>query len=343
MPRKAAKKKQKRTKQPVPFGAIFYVKWNMKNGTQQYFKATATGKNHTNGDFDIKYEDGFVETKKHPTHYLGSEENLLSDEQFQAKKPRETHPYKPPRVGANFQASLTKASLTTPAEVDSTSRYSRLVPLPNAAVVAGLADPFKNPEAKKDMDESGMSDQGWTGGRKKRRCSKKKIKKKMICYKGTKRKLKKLHNLTRKLQINTTLCSKKRLKKWNRPKKTRRRKRRKKKTRKKRGGVPVPKRFKIGAKWQPKVEFANRKTTLEILPWNTEEVISAFGWTEAVNDMVEEEEIENTVDFLHEQGWLLLGVQQIDTVTRQIVQSKKMLHNRWDLDITGAYQGHSEH
>jgi len=231
MPRKAAKK-QKLTKRPVLEGTIFYVKWDMEKGDPQYFKAIATGKNYANGDFDIKYvQDGVVEKKRHPTHYS---ENLLSDEQFQAKKPRETHPYKPPRVGDEFQASL-----TTPPEVDSTSRYSGLERLTNEAVVATLTVPFKNPKAEEDMKASGMSKKGWTGGRKKRRCSKKKIKKKMICYKGTKRKLKKLHNLTRKLQINTTLCSKKRLKKWNRPKKTRRRKRRKKKTRKKRGGVPV--------------------------------------------------------------------------------------------------------
>jgi len=229
MPRKAAKK-QKLTKRPVLEGTIFYVKWDMEKGDPQYFKAIATGKNYANGDFDIKYvQDGVVEKKRHPTHYS---ENLLSEEQFQAKKPRETHPYKPPRVGPNFQASL-----TTPAEVDSTSRYLSQSPLTNEAVLATLTVPFKNPKAEEDMKASGRSGKGWTGGRKKRRCSKKKIKKKMICYKGTKRKLKKLHNLTRKLQINTTLCSKKRLKKWNRPKKTRRRKRRKKKTRKKRGGA----------------------------------------------------------------------------------------------------------
>jgi hypothetical protein len=136
-------------------------------------------------------------------------------------------------------------------------------------------------------------------------------------------------------------CVKRRKKKTRkqRKKNTRKKKTRKKKTRKKRGGVP--KKFEIGAKWQPKVEFPNRKTTLEILPWNKEEVISTFRLTEA--PMPPLEEIENTVDFLHQQGWLLLGVQQINTVTRQIVQSKKMLHSRWDLDITGAYQGHPEH
>jgi hypothetical protein len=232
MPRKAAKKKRKLTKPPVLEGTIFYVKWNMEKGDQQYFKAIATGKNYANGDFDIKYvRGGDVERKSHPTQSSGSD-NLLSDEQFQqAQKTRETHPYKPPRVGHEFQASL------TPTGVASTSRYLPQSPLTNEAVLATLTVPFKNSEAEKDMNESGMSKAGWTGGRKKRRCSKKKIKKKMICYKGTKRKLKNLHNLTRKLQINTTLCSKKRLKKWNKSKKTRRRKRRKKKTRKKRGGA----------------------------------------------------------------------------------------------------------
>ena len=133
--------------------------------------------------------------------------------------------------------------------------------------------------------------------------------------------------------------TRKQRKKNTRKKNTRKKKTRKKKTRKKRGGDPT--RFEIGAKWQPKVEFDNRKTTFEILPWNTEEVISTFELTEA--PMPALEEIENTVGFLHGQGWLLLGVQQIDTNTGQIVQSKKMLHSKWDLDSQGTYQGNLEH
>ena len=56
---------------------------------------------------------------------------------------------------------------------------------------------------------------GRTRKRKKRkRCSKKRLKKNMICHKGTKKKLRKLRKLTKKLKIRLTRCSKKRLKKW---------------------------------------------------------------------------------------------------------------------------------
>jgi len=62
------------------------------------------------------------------------------------------------------------------------------------------------------------------GGRK--RCSKKRFRKNMICYKGTKRQLRRLRKKTRKLKIKLTKCSRRRLQKW---KSTR-------KARKKRGG-----------------------------------------------------------------------------------------------------------
>lgn len=56
---------------------------------------------------------------------------------------------------------------------------------------------------------------GRTRKRKKRkRCSKKRLKKNMICHRGTKKKLRKLRKLTKKLKIRLTRCSKKRLKKW---------------------------------------------------------------------------------------------------------------------------------
>ena len=56
---------------------------------------------------------------------------------------------------------------------------------------------------------------GRTRKRKKRKhCSKKRLKKNMICHRGTKKKLRKLRKLTKKLKIRLTRCSKKRLKKW---------------------------------------------------------------------------------------------------------------------------------
>lgn len=50
--------------------------------------------------------------------------------------------------------------------------------------------------------------------KRKKRCSKKRLKKNMICHRGTKKKLRKLRKLTKKLKIQLTRCSKKRLKKW---------------------------------------------------------------------------------------------------------------------------------
>lgn len=52
--------------------------------------------------------------------------------------------------------------------------------------------------------------------RKRRRkyCTAKKIKEKMICYRGTKKKLKKLKKATKRLKLRFTKCSKKRFKKW---------------------------------------------------------------------------------------------------------------------------------
>jgi len=53
------------------------------------------------------------------------------------------------------------------------------------------------------------------GGRKrtKKKCSKRRLKKKMLCVKGTKRRLKKLKKYTKRLKLKLTRCSKQRLKK----------------------------------------------------------------------------------------------------------------------------------
>ena len=50
------------------------------------------------------------------------------------------------------------------------------------------------------------------GGRK--RCTKKRLKKKMLCYKGNRKTLKKIYKKNKKLKLRLTKCSKKRLKKW---------------------------------------------------------------------------------------------------------------------------------
>jgi len=76
----------------------------------------------------------------------------------------------------------------------------------------------------KKKQKVGATAEGRGGGRK--RCSKKRFRKNMICYKGTKRQLRRLRKKTRKLKIKLTKCSRRRLQKW---KSTR-------KARKKRGG-----------------------------------------------------------------------------------------------------------
>jgi len=71
----------------------------------------------------------------------------------------------------------------------------------------------KGPEERKSKRQ--QRGHGRTRKRKKRkRCSKKRLKKNMICHRGTKKKLRKLRKLTKKLKIRLTRCSKKRLKKW---------------------------------------------------------------------------------------------------------------------------------
>jgi hypothetical protein len=55
--------------------------------------------------------------------------------------------------------------------------------------------------------------------RQRKRCTKKRLRKKMICVKGAKKKLKKLRAYTKKIKLNLTRCSKKRMKKWTLKKK----------------------------------------------------------------------------------------------------------------------------
>ena len=116
----------------------------------------------------------------------------------------------------------------------------------------------------------------------------------------------------------------------------------KKKTRKKRGGDP--KKYEIGAKWKPKNEHPNLKTTLEILPWDEEDVISTFRLTKEEREQQGEEALKAEVERLRsEDVWLLLSVKQIDTTTKETVQSHKTLQTEGDLYIKGIYIGSVEH
>jgi site-specific DNA-adenine methylase len=111
------------------------------------------------------------------------------------------------------------------------------------------------------------------------------------------------------------------------------------KRRNKRGGVS---KFEVGARWKPNTELPNRDTTLEILPWNKEDVIS-IRWTEDDLEQAGAEEIEATVEQFKSDGWLLLAVKQIATDTKEIVQSHKTLQQPSDLNMKGTYTGNLEH
>ena len=99
---------------------------------------------------------------------------------------------------------------------------------------------YYNPSTKKCVDYCvppekwhPKAEACWEGGRKRKKCSKKKTKKKLICYRGTKKNLKKLGKMTKRLNIRLTKCSKIRLKKWNKKRKSRRRKKRSRRRRRK--------------------------------------------------------------------------------------------------------------
>jgi len=68
------------------------------------------------------------------------------------------------------------------------------------------------------------------GRKKKKRCSKKRLRKNMICYKGSKAQLRRLRRKTRKLKAKLTKCSRRRLQKWKSTRQTH------KKGRKRKGG-----------------------------------------------------------------------------------------------------------
>ena len=112
------------------------------------------------------------------------------------------------------------------------------------------------------------------------------------------------------------------------------------KRRNKRGGVS---KFEVGARWKPNTELPNRDTTLEILPWNKEDVISTFKWTKEDLEEAGAERIEATVEQFRSDGWLLLAVKQIATDTKEIVQSHKTLQQPSDLNMKGTYTGNLEH
>ena len=186
----ASSKKRKRKYEDIKAGTIFYVKWNMEDGTERYFKAVSTGKNK-GGKFEIKYtQDGSTEMRKISTIDNRSK-TLISQEIY--NNTISAYPPKKTPVGEDYQVG----ELPSVGTNTSYERAKSMKPLTNREIQIMSATPLINPVAAKDMHDSGMSEEGWKGGKtrrrrkKKRRKSRRKIKKRRRSKKRKVRKNKK--------------------------------------------------------------------------------------------------------------------------------------------------------
>ena len=192
----ASSKKRKRKYEDIKAGTIFYVKWNMEDGTERYFKAVATGENK-GGKFEIKYtQDGSTEMRKIST-IDNRNKTLISQEIY--NNTISAYPPKKTPVGEDYQVGELPP-------VGSNNNYERaksMTPLTNREIQIMSATPLTNPKAAQDMHESGMSKEGWKGGKtrrrrkKKRRKSRRKTKKRR---RSKKRKVRKNKKTRRKKQ-----------------------------------------------------------------------------------------------------------------------------------------------
>ena len=165
----ASSKKRKRKEEHIKAGTIFYVKWNMEDGSKKYYKAFATGKN-IDGEFEIKYvEGGSTEMRKISTIDDRSK-TLISQEKYNNTK--SGYPPKKPKIGEDHQVGQLPP-------VGSNNNYERaksMTPLTTREIQIMSATPLTNREAAQDMHESGMSVEGWKGGKTRRRRKKKRRK-----------------------------------------------------------------------------------------------------------------------------------------------------------------------
>ena len=161
-------KKRKRKEEHIKAGTIFYVKWNMEDGTERYFKAFATGENK-GGKFEIQYtQDGSTEMRKISTIDDRSE-TLISQEIYNETK--SAYPPKKTPVGEDHQVGELPP-------VGSNMNYERaksMTPLTRRQILIDKVTPLTNEEVVEDMKRAGKSQEGY--GRKTRRRRKKKRRK----------------------------------------------------------------------------------------------------------------------------------------------------------------------
>ena len=168
------KRKRKRKEEHIKAGTRFYVKWNMEDGSKRYFKAFATGKNEK-GKFEIQYVEGDsdddpVKEMRKISTIDDRSETLLSEEKYNNTK--SAYPPKKPKIGEDHQVG----QLPPVGSNNNNERAKSMTPLTTREIEIMSATPLTNPEAAQDMHESGMSKEGWKGGKTRRRKKKKRRK-----------------------------------------------------------------------------------------------------------------------------------------------------------------------
>ena len=178
----ASSKKRKRKEEHIKVGTIFYVKWNMEDGSKRYYKAFATGKNE-DGEFEIRYvEGGSTEMRKISTIDDRSS-TLLSQEKY--NETMSAYPPKKPKIGEDHQVGQLPP-------VGSNMNYERaksMKPMTRRQILIDSVTPLTNREADEDMERAAKSQEGY--GRKTRRRRKKKRRKSRKKRKTIRRKRKK--------------------------------------------------------------------------------------------------------------------------------------------------------
>jgi len=160
----------KRTKrEDIKKGTIFYVKWDMEDGSSKYFKAIATGENK-GGKFEIRYtQDGSTEIRKRSTIDDRSK-TLISKETY--NNTISAYPPKKPSVGEEHQV------VELP-QVGTHTEHRALNMRPMTIRELQIADftPITNKEAREDMDRAGKSQHGWGRRRRRKKTRKRKSRK----------------------------------------------------------------------------------------------------------------------------------------------------------------------